>query len=168
MSATIYEQFIDKMETSGFRKVHSVIDEIYAKLSDSDDVISVTAQDCHMITIKGINESISRYGGVTPAHKLSMRIYSEGGKELEYDDTVQFIIVELIRMGLPTIDPGMKSCIYYQYQYRSLLQGIKFKKGIAITKDKRLDIKILRNSRYIKIGKFSLELECDKWSKIEK
>ena len=165
MKTTKYEQFIDEMERNGFRKVHSVIDEIYARLSDEDDIISITAHDCHMMTIKGMKESKREDGSTTPVHKLFMKIYGEGGKELEHNDTIQFSIAESIHKGLPTMDKDIYRCIYYQYPYRSLPLGIKFKKGIAITKDKRLDIKIFRDSKPVKVGKFVLELECDKWLK---
>lgn len=167
MQETVYEQFIDEMEKNGFRKVRSVIDEIYAKLSDDDETISVAAHDCHMITIKGIRESTTRDRKVTPPHLISMKIYSDNGKELRSDDTIQFSIVELKHKGLPTMEPDVHSVVYYHYPYRAMLAGVKLKKGIAITKDKRLEIKIFRSSNRLKIGKFEMHLECDKWFKID-
>lgn len=166
MQETVYEQFIDEMERNGFRKVRSAIDEIYAKLSDDDETISVTAHDCHMITIKGIRESTTRDRKVTPPHLISMKIYSDGGKEAEPNDAVQFSVVSLEHKGLPTMEPDMHTIIYYHYPYRAMLAGVKLKKGIAITKDKRFEIKIFRQSNRLKIGKFDLKLECDKWFKI--
>ena len=165
MKQTKYEQFIDKMEMNGFRKNHSTLNEIYAKLSDDDEVISISAIDCHMITIKGIKESITGDKKETPPHELHMKIFSDGGKELEPDDAIQFSIVETKRKGLPTMDPDTSILIYYHYPYRTVSSkyGIKFKKGISITKDKRLDLKIFRGSENIKIGKFEMSLECDKW-----
>lgn len=165
MKQTKYEQFIDEMEMNGFRKVHSFLDEIYAKLSYDDVVISITALDCHMITIKGIKESIIENREVSNPHRLRMKIYSEDSKELEPRDAIQFSVVKLLRKGFPTMEPSIHSCVYYNYPYRSISSkvGIKFKKGIAITKDKRLEIKIFRGSNVLKIGKFEMSLECDKW-----
>lgn len=171
MKQTIYEQFIYEMEMNGFKKIHSVLDENYSKLSDNDDIISVAALDCHMITIKGIKESITVDKKETPPHKLHMKIYSDGGKELEPNDAIQFSIVELKkRSGLPTLEPDINCCIYYHYPYKSISSkaGIKFKKGIAITKDKRLEMKIFRGFNLLKIGKYEMNLECDKWFKIDK
>ncbi len=169
MKQTKYEQFIDKMETNGFRKIHSFLDEIYARLSDDDDTISIAAHDCHMITIKGIRESITGDKRTTPPHSLNMKIYSDGGKELEPNDSIQFSIVELERKGIPTMKPDVHSTIYYHYPYRAISSksGIKFKKGIAINKDRRLEMRVYRCSSRLKIGKFEMKLECHKWFKID-
>lgn len=166
--STIYEQFIEEMENNGFRKVRYVIDEIYANLSDDDEAISVTAHDCHMITIKGIKESKATNGIVTTPHNIYMKIYDDDGKELEHNDMVQFSIAEYIRKGLPTVGQRENCCIYYSYPYRSVSSGagVKLKKGIAITKDKRFDIKAIRKASPLKIGKFELAIECDKWSRV--
>ena len=169
MKQTKYERFIDEMERNGFRKVRSSIDEIYAKLSDNDDIISITALDCHMITIKGIRESKTEDKKETIPHKLVMKIYGYDGKELEPNDFIQFSIVELIPKNLPTMEPDIHCCIYYHYPYRAISSkvGIKFKKGISITKDKRLEMKIFRGFNPLKVGKFEMNLECDKWFKID-
>ena len=148
MRQTIYERFIEEMEIHGFRKVHSILDETYTKLSDNDDIVSITAIDCHMVTIKGMIESIRGKGESTPPHHMFMKIYSEDGKELEPEDTLQFSIISLERKGLPTEGRDGRCCVYYHYPYRSVSseksKGIALKKGIAITKDKRLEIKFLR------------------------
>ncbi len=166
----MYEQFIEEMEMNGFRKVHSNIDEIYVKLSDDDNIISISALDCHMITIKGIRESKRGDGNDTLPHRIFMKIYSDDGKELEEGDTIQFSIVNIERTGLPTINPGKHCCIYYHYPYRTISSkaGVAFKKGIAITKDKTLEIRILRGPKKLAIGKFEIILECDKWFKVDK
>lgn len=170
MRQTIYERFIEEMEKNGFRKVHSYIDEIYTKLSDDDEIVSITAIDCHMVTIKGLKESLRGNEGNTPPHRIFMKVYSEDGKELGHNDTIQFSIINIERKGLPTVDNNTHCCVYYHYPYGSISskKGIVFKKGIAITKDKRLEIRILRNSKQLKVGKYELNLECDKWYKIKK
>lgn len=170
MKQTKYEQFIDEMEKNGFRKIHSELDEIYATLSDNDDIISIAALDCHMISIKGIKESTTADKKETIPHSLHMKIYGYDGKELEPNDIIQFgIVVELTHKGLPTMKSDKNYCIYYHYPYRAISSkiGIKFKKGISITKDKRLEMKIFRSSSLLKIGKFEMNLECDKWFKID-
>jgi hypothetical protein len=167
MQETLYEQFIDKMENGGFRKVHSVIDEIYAGLSEDDEVISITARDCHMITIRGIKDSTRGNSLGSSPHNISMKIYGYDGKELEPNDTIQFGITTLTYKGLPTQEPDKHTTIYYHYPYRVVSVGAKFKKGISISKDKILEIAIFRNSNRLKIAKFDLELECHKWFKVE-
>jgi hypothetical protein len=166
MRETIYEQFIDEMQKGGFGKARSIIDEIYADLSGDDETISVTARDCHMITIRGVKDSTRGNGLGSSPHKISMKIYGYDGKELADDDTIQFGISTLIYKGLPTMDPDKYTTIYYHFPYRIISIGTTFKKGIAITKDKTFEIKIFRRSNRLKIGKFDLELECDKWFKI--
>ncbi len=162
MKTTRYEQFIGEMEKNGFLKVRSVIDEIYADLSDDDETISITARDCHMITIKGIKESTMADGRVTIPHNIYMKIYSNDGKELDNKDTVQFSITELRRREL---SKNIHCCVYYNYPYGSVSAGtgIKLKKGISIVKDKKLNIKAMRKSTPLKIWKFELMIECDKW-----
>jgi len=166
----MYEQFIEEMEMNGFRKVHSKIDEIYAKLSDDDNMISISALDCHMITIKGIRESKRGDGNDTLPHHIFMKIYSDDGKELEEGDTIQFSIVSIERTGLPSVNPGKHCCVYYHYPYRTISSktGVAFKKGIAITKDKTLEIRIFRGPNKLAIGKFEIILSCDKWFKVDK
>lgn len=168
MQETLYEQFIDKMESGGFRKVRSVIDEIYAGLSDDDETISITARDCHMITIRGVKDSTRGNGLGSSPHNISMKIYGYDGKELESNDAVQFGISKLIYRGLPTEEPDIHTTIYYNFPYRLISVGAKFKKGIAIDKDKILEIGIFRNSNRLKIAKFDLDLECDKWFKVDR
>lgn len=168
MKETLYEQFIDKMESTGFRKIRSFIDEIYAILSEDDEVISVTARDCHMITIRGEKDSTRGYGLGSSPHIISMKIYGYDGKELQPSDTIQFGITKLTYKGLPTVKPDIHTIIYYNFPYRTISAGAKFKKGISITKDKILEIRAFRNSSRLKIAKFDLGLECDKWFKIGK
>lgn len=171
MYTTKYEQFIYEMEKNGFRAVRSVIDEFYANLSDNDDIISITARDCEMITIKGIKESTTENGIVTGSHNIYMKIYDTNGRELEDNDTIQLIVTNLMRTGLPTTNnkenKGEHSCVYYNYPYRSVSSknGVRLKKGISITKDKKLDIVAIRKSTPLKIWKFEMKIECDKWSK---
>lgn len=167
MQETLYEQFIDKMESGGFRKVRSIIDEIYADLSGDDETISITARDCHMITIRGVKDSTRGNGLGSSPHNISMKIYGYDGKELESTDTIQFGITKLTYNGLPTQEPDIHTTIYYNYPYRVISVGAKFKKGISISKDKILEIRIFRKSNRLKIAKFDLELECDKWFKVE-
>ena len=167
MQETLYERLIDEMEKSGFGKVRSIIDEIYADLSEDDETISVTAHDCHMITIKGIKDSERGNGLGSSPYKISMKIYGYDGKELEPRDTIQFGIAKLTYQGLPTVKPDIHTTIYYHFPYRVISLGTTFKKGIVITKDKILEIRIFRNSNILKIAKFDLELHCDKWFKID-
>jgi hypothetical protein len=167
MQETLYERLIDEMEKNGFRKVRSVIDEIYANLSEDDETISVTARDCHMITIKGIKDSTVRNGLVYRPHNISMKIYGYDGKELEPNDAIQFGITKLTYQGLPTMKPDEHTTIYYHFPYKIISIGVTFKKGIVITKDKILEIGIFRNSNRLKIAKFDLSLECDKWFKVD-
>jgi len=167
MQDTKYEQFIDEMENNGFKKEYSVINELYAELSEDDETISIAARDCHMITIKGIREAARGDGKVTPLHHIYMEIYDYYRKQMNDNDTIQFAIAEFKSKELPTMEPEVHRCIYYQYPYRTVALGAKFKKGIAITKDKILEIKIIRNSKPMKIGRFSMELECDKWFSID-
>lgn len=167
MQETLYERLIDEMEKSGFGKIRSVIDEIYAGLSEDDETISITAHDCHMITVRGIKDSTRGHGLGSSPHNISMKIYGYDGKELEPNDTIQFGIAKLTYQGLPTMKPDIHTTIYYNYPYRVVSVGAKFKKGIAITKDKILEIRIFRNSNRLKIAKFDLELQCDKWFKID-
>jgi hypothetical protein len=155
------------MEKSGFRKARSVLDELYANLSDDDETISITARDCNAVTIKGIKDSTIRNGLTCNPHNISMKIYGYDGKELEPSDTIQFGITRLTYKGLPTMKPDEHTTIYYHFPYRIIYLGTTFKKGIVITKDKILEIGIFRKSNRLKIAKFDLSLECDKWFKVD-
>ncbi len=168
MQETLYEQFIDKMESDGFRKVRSIIDETYAGLSEDDETIFITAHNCHMITIRGVKDSTRRSGLRSSPYNISMKIYGYDGKELESSDTVQFGITTLTYKGFRTEEPDIHTTIYYNFPYRVISVGAKFKKGISITKDKILEIRVFRSSNRLKIAKFDLVLECDKWFKIDR
>ena len=161
MQATLYEQFVEEMERTGLKKVFTILDDKGVELSDDDEIISIKAKDCQAISIKGKL--------LAHPHYIYMKIYGNDGKEILPEDTIQFSIAELKRPGLPTLSPDIWShVIYYHYPYRSVLSKLKFKKGIVLTKNKRLEIRIIRNGDLLKIGKFDIKIECDKWFKQEK
>ena len=165
---TLYEQFIEEMERTGLNKVFTILDDKSAELSDDDTIISIKAKDCQAISIKGVRESTLNGKLITHPHYINMKIYGYDGGEMMPEDTVQFSIAELTKSGLPTLSPEKWShVIYYHYPYRLVLSKLKFKKGIVLTKNKRLEIRIMRNGYQLKIGKFEIKVECDKWFKQE-
>lgn len=159
---TLYEQFIEEMERNGFRKNFVNIEEKDVMLSNDDEVIYVTANDCEAISIKGIRESKIRGKIQTRPHQISLKVYDYNYTEAKSEDTIQFSVTEFRRVGLPTIDPDASfHTIYYHYPYTS--EKLKLKKGMVITKNKRLELRIMRKGKPIKIGKFGIKIECDKW-----
>lgn len=166
MQIALYEQFITEMERTGLKKVFTNLEEKDVGLSDDDKAIYVTTKDCQAISIKGIREST--IGGKLSIHPhyIRMKIFGYGGNEMIPEDTVQFSIAELKRSGLPTSSPDEWShVIYYHYPYRTVSSKLKFKKGIVLTKNKRLEVRIIRNGESLKIAKFEIKIECDKWYK---
>ena len=169
MQTTLYEQFVEEMERTGLKKIFTILDDKGAELSDDDNIISIRAKDCKMISIKGVRESTIRGKLMTNPHYICMKIYGYDGKEIMPEDTIQFSIAELKKSGLPTLSPDKWShVVYYHYPYRLASSKLKFKKGIVLTKNKRLEIRIIRNGDLLKIGKFEIKIECDKWLKQEK
>ena len=169
MQITLYEQFVEEMEGTGLKKIFTILDDKYVELSEDDEIISIKTKDCQAISIKGVRESTIIGKLMTHPHYIYMKIYGYDGEELMPEDTVQFSIAELKRSGLPTLSPDEWShVIYYHYPYRSVSSKLKFKKGIVLTKNKRLEIRIIRNGSLLKIGKFDVKIECDKWFKQEK
>lgn len=163
---TLYEQFVEEMERSGLKKVFTVLEEKDVGLSDNDDTIIVAAKDCQAISIRGIRESMIMGKLLTHPYYIRMKIYGDGGIEMAPGYTVRFGMAELKKSGLPTLSPDMWShVVYYYYPYRLVSSKLKLKKGIVITKDKRLEIKIERNGELLKIAKFDIRIECDKWYK---
>lgn len=166
---TLYDEFTETMESIGLKKVFSNIIENDANISNNDSIISISLhKDCHAISIKGRRESTIKGKVVTKPYYIFMKIYDDKGDEIRPNDTVQFSIAELKKTGLPTLTKNTYShIIYYHYPYESIstLPGLVLKKGIVITKDKKLEIKIIRNGTILKIGKIELKLECDKWFK---
>ena len=166
VQTTLYEQFIEEMEGAGLKKVFTILDDKSVELSDDDKIVSIKAKDCHTISIKGVRESTIRGKLMTHPHYIYMKIYGYDGKEIMPEDTVQFSIAELKKSGLPTLSPDKwYHVIYYHYPYRMASSKLKFKKGIVLTKNKRLEIRIIRNGDLLKIGKFEIKIECDKWFK---
>lgn len=166
MRKTLYEQFVAEMERSGFKKIFTRLIEKDIELSDNDCIIYVTPKDCEVISIKGIRESTVIGKLLTHPHYANMKIYGYDGNEMLSEDTVQFSIATLRRSGLPTLYSDKWShTIYYRYPYRTVSSKLKFKKGIVITKNKRLEIRIMREGKFLKIGKLDINMECDKWYK---
>lgn len=164
MQATLYEQFIEEMERTGLKKVSTILHDKDVELFDDDNIISVAPRDCRAVSIKGVRESIIKGKLLTHPHYIYMKIYGYDGREIMPEDTVQFSIAELKKSGLPTLSPDVWShVIYYHYPYRTASSKLKFKKGIVLTKNKRLEIRIIRNGNILKIGKFEIKIECDKW-----
>ncbi len=168
MQTTLYHQFIEKMEMTGLKKVFTNLDEKYVELSDDDDIIYITAKDCQAISIKGVRESTIGGKLSTHPHYIRIKIYGYNGNEMMPEDTVQFSIAELKKSGLPTLLPDKwPHVVYYHYPYRTVSSKLKLKKGIVLTKNKRLEIRIIRNGELLKIAKFEIKIECDKWYKNE-
>lgn len=167
MQTTLYEQFVEEMERSGLKKVFTILDEKDLELSDGDDIIYITPKNCQAISIKGVRESTVKGTLLTNPHYIYIKIYGDDGKEMAPEDTIQFSIATLKRSGLPTSIPDKWShVIYYHYPYR-VCSKLKFKKGIVLKKNKRLEIRIIRNGESTKIAKFEIKIECDKWYKNE-
>jgi len=164
---TLYEQFVHQMEKIGLIKEFSILEEKDVALSDSDEVIYVTIPACtnnnySTISIKGIQEASIQGKIKTRPHHISMKAYGYDGEEAKPEDAVQFSITEF-KKGLPTASEISSHVVYYHYPYRTVSEKLRLKKGIVITKDRRLEIKILRNSVPLKIAKLELKIECDKW-----
>lgn len=168
MQLTLYEQFVEEMEMAGLKKVFTNLDEKDVGLSDDDDIIYITPKDCIVISIKGIRESAIKGKLLNHPHYIHMRVYGYDGNEMMPEDAIQFSIATLKKSGLPTLIPDEWShVIYYHYPYRAALSKLKFKKGIVLTKNKRLEIRIIRNGEPLKIAKLEIKIECDKWYNIE-
>lgn len=162
MQMTLYEQFIEEMERSGFKKVFTILDEKDLELSD-DTIICIAPKNCQAISIKGVRESTVRGKLLTKPHYIYIKIYGDDGKEMMPEDTVQFSIATFKKSGLPTLIPHTWShVIYYHYPYR-VSSKLKFKKGMVLMKNKRLEIRVIRNGEQLKIAKFEIKIECDKW-----
>ncbi|MBU0895968.1 MAG: hypothetical protein KJ584_05165 [Candidatus Omnitrophica bacterium] len=152
------------MERTGLKKVFTNLDEKYVELSDDDDIIYITAKDCNAISIRGIRESAIGGKLSTYPHYIRIKIYGYNGVEILPEDTVQFSIAELKKSGLPTLFPDKwPHVVYYHYPYRTVSSKLKLKKGIVLTKNKRLEIRIIRNGESLKVAKFEIKIECDKW-----
>lgn len=168
MQITLYEQFIEEMERTGLKKVFTNLNEKDVGLSDDDDIIYITPKDCQVISIKGVRESTVCGKLLISPHYIHMKIYGHDGNEMMPEDTIQFSIATLKRSGLPTLIPDEWShVIYYHYPYRTASYKLKFKKGIVLTKNKRLEIRVIRNGEPLDIAKFEIKIECDKWYKNE-
>lgn len=172
---TLYEQFVQQMEKIGLRKEFSILEEKDVTLSDSDEIIYVTipigtngrttgTNSYSTISIKGIQEASIKGKIKARPHYISMKIYGYDGEEAKPEDAVQFSITEF-KKGLPTASEISSHVVYYHYPYRTVSEKLKLKKGIVITKDRRLEIRIMRNGAPLKIAKFEIKIECDKWYK---
>lgn len=171
MEDTIYDLLIEEMEKN-FVRIPSKINENEIELSDNDESILITPRplDCDTISIRGIRESKIKKILSSKPHSIFIKLYDYNGEEVLPNDTVRFSIIEPNKQASPCeqISPeNVKRTVFYHYPY-SLLSGGKFlgfKKGIVITKEKKLEIKFIRNGKPIKIGKLELIIECDRWMK---
>lgn len=163
---TPYEQFVFQMEKTGLRKEFIILEEKDVKLSEDDSVIYITNNNCNAISIKGINEASARGRILNHPYYISIKIFGNDGKEVLPEDAVQFSITEFNSTALPTAPEIRSHVIYYHYPYSSASR-IRLKRGIVITKDRRLEIRVIRNGTPLKIAKVELKIECDKWFKKE-
>lgn len=166
-TGTIYDSYVEEMQNGGFIKKFSTVNENDIELSEDDTSIYITLErDCHALSIRGIRESKIKNKIVTRPYGIYIKIYDYKGEEAKPSDAVKFSIIELDRSYFNK--PNIKYyTTYYHYPY-SAVSSKKFlgvKKGIVITKDKKLEINIIRNVEHIKIGKLELLIECDKWYK---
>lgn len=162
METVIYDLFIEEMENSGFVRVPSKIEENEVELAEDDEAIYIKTEhlkNCNAFSIKGIRESKNENKIVERPHNIYLKIYDYDRKEARPEDAIRFAIIGTKR------STGQSSVIYYHYPYELLSSGkfIGIKKGMMITKDEKLEIKVIRGKEPIKIGKFELIIECDKW-----
>ncbi len=162
---TAYDQFVNQMEDNGLRKEFTILEEKDVDISDDDEAIYVTIGKCHMISIKGLRESSARGKIISHPYYMSIKIYGNDGQEALSEDAVQFSITEFKRAALPTVPESRSHIVYYNYPYSIVSSKLRLKRGIVITKDRRLEIRVIRNNSPLKIGKISLKIECDKWFK---
>lgn len=164
---TPYEQFVSHMKKIGLRKEFSILEEKDVALSEDEEIIYITIPTTgkyNTVSIKGIKEASIGGRIVTHPYYIFMRIYGYDGEEAKPEDTIQFSITEF-KKGLPTASDIKSHIIYYNYPYSIASKRLRLKKGIIITKDRRLEIKIVRKGKPIKIGKIEMKMECDKWFK---
>lgn len=158
---TLYDKLIEEMEKYGFRKVFANLDEKDVTISDEDDAIYITIKDSQSISIKGIREAKVRGKLLTHPHYIYLKVYDYNYEEAKPEDAVQFSITELGK----TLEKKENHVVYYHYPYRKVVTKLGLKKGVVITKDKRLEIRIIRDGKPLKIGKFEINIECHKWYK---
>lgn len=168
---TPYEQFISHMEEIGLRKEFSALEEKDVTLSEDDEVIYIAipttgTNNISAISIKGIKEASIRGRIMTHPYYIALKVYGYGGEEAKPEDTTQFSITEF-KKGLPSDQDVNSHIVYYHYPYRFLSGKLRLKRGFIVTKDRRLEIRIIRDSVPLKIAKFELKIECDKWYKKE-
>jgi len=166
---TLYEQFIYCMEKIGLKREFSILEDKDVILSDDDKVIYIEVPKdgidrIDTISIKGIQEASIRGRMITHPYYITLKVYGYGGEEAKQEDTVQFSITEFKKGALSSKEIS-SHIVYYHYPYRIASGKLRLKRGIVITKDRRLEIRIIRNGEAIKIGKFSIKIECDKWYK---
>jgi hypothetical protein len=159
METTLYDELIKEMRNRGLSNKYSMLEEKDVTISDDDESIYITVNECKMISIKGIRESRIKRRLSTSPHYIYLKIYDYDYKEAEPEDSVQFSITEF---GKKLFSED-RHIIYYHYPYKMVSAKLVIKKGIVITKDKRLEIRIVRKNIPLKIGKFELKIECDKW-----
>lgn len=164
---TPYEQFVYQMEKIGLRKEFTILEEKDATISEDDEIIYITVptieDKCRAISIRGIKETVVKKRMVTRPYYISIKIYTYGGQEANPEDTIQFSITEFKKIGLKVATDVSSHIVYYHYPYKVASDRLRFKKGMIITRDRRLEIRISRNSIPLKIGKIEIRLECDKW-----
>lgn len=165
---SIYEQFIEALQNLGLRHEHSFLKENDDNviISEDDETIFIKPVDCKSISIKGSRESIAKGRGmVGDPHRICLKIYDYENKEIQPTDTIQFGIIESYRDGheLSSLDKIVKT-IQFRYPYKLGSEGrIYLKRGVMLTKNKMLEIKVTRLSEPLKMWKIRLSLECDKW-----
>lgn len=173
---TPYEQFISHMEKIGLRKEFSALEEIDVALSEDDEVIYIAiptngtdsngTNNYRAISIRGIKEASIKGRIMTHPYDIVLKVYGYGGEEAKPEDTTQFSITEF-KKGLSSDQEINYHVVYYNYPYRIVSSKLRLKKGIIVTKDRRLEIRIIRESVPLKIAKFEIKIECDKWYKKE-
>jgi hypothetical protein len=168
---TPYEQFISQMEKVGLRKEFSTLEEKDVTLSEDDEVIYIAIpatgiNNYRAISIRGIKEASIKGRIIIHPYDITVKVYGYGGEEAKPEDSVQFSITEF-KKGLPSVQETDSHIVYYNYPYRIASSKVRLKKGIIVTKDRRLEIRVMRDSVPLKIAKFGIKIECDKWYKKE-
>lgn len=174
-----YDDFINYMEDSGWRRKHMTINEDSPIIGSYNNGIKIDCPSQQILTMKGYEQDVNRIG-----YRLWLKVYNKDDKELNHEE-----IIQIIKLSSNIGNIGNYSVLWrgpYNQLSISVTQNISitigspagrtislagtpqyytWRQGIIINGGDSLIVKPLDNNIKIEIDKMEFYMEADLWTK---
>lgn len=171
-----YDDFLNYMEDSGWRREHKIITESSPMISPYDNGMQIESPLQKMMTIKGFEQDVNRSG-----YRLWLKIYDKDDKELNNEDIIQVIKLnpdtgykvlwkgsyEFLSISMTqTISINIGSPAGRTISVAGTPQYFTWRQGIVLNEKDLIVVKPENKAIKIDIDRIKFYMETDLWTRL--